>query len=94
MSIKAKSFFLTGLFILFSSDPVLAGSGLESAQRAITNTISMFTIVAAGAGIIKGAIQIRKGVNSEGMSTIAGSCICLFLIGTLYLIVSFIGEAF
>lgn len=78
--------------VFLSAQPAFAGRGLPAAQKAITGPIAVFTIIAATAGILKGAIQMRKGFNSEGISTIAGSCICLFVISLLYAIASFIGE--
>jgi len=81
---------LSALILMVSESPALAGQGIEAAQKAITGPIVIVTIIAAAAGLLKGAIQFRKGVESEGMGTIQGACICLIVISSLYLIVSFI----
>ncbi len=80
--------------LLLSSSPPAWGGGIEAAQKSLTVPISLITIVAAAAGIIKGAIQLRKGFDSEGIATIQGSCICLFVVAALYLIVSFVSGGF
>lgn len=83
-----------GLLLLSSGTPAFAGRGIEAAQKSITVPIALITIIAGAAGIIKGAIQLRKGFDSEGLATIQGSCICLSIVAALYLIVSFISEGF
>jgi len=95
---KRRNPFLSGsrislLATLFLANKAFAASGspqLEAAGKNITDLIVLLTVILATIGIFIGAIQIRKGLHSEGKQVILGSCVCLFIASSLYMIIALV----
>lgn len=81
---------MTTPFLISSAEAVVNSSRLEAAGRSITELIVLLSVIAATIGILMGAIKIRKGLQTEGKDVIIGSCVCLFIASSLYMIISLV----
>lgn len=77
-------------FVSIKRAEAASGAGLDAAAKEIIEVIVYLAVIMATMGIFIGAIKIRKGLESEGKPVIIGSCICLFIASSLYMIVSFV----
>ncbi len=78
------------LFVLVNRAEAASAARLNAAAKEIVEVIIYLAVIMATIGIFIGAIKIRKGMESEGKPVIVGSCICLFVASSLYMIVSFV----
>ncbi len=87
---------LPGLYLIVSqvfertAEAAVNNARLEAAGREITELIVLLSVIAATIGILMGAIKIRKGLQAEGKDVITGSCVCLFVASSLYMIISLV----
>ena len=85
-------FFILLVFISINEAQAASGASLAATAKEVVDVIVSLTVMMAVMGIYIGAIKIRKGMDSEGKPVIIGACICLFIVSSLYMIVSFVWK--
>ncbi|MFQ5543516.1 MAG: hypothetical protein ACE5FY_04085 [Nitrospiria bacterium] len=90
INILLFSFLIASPIFNRPAEAVVNTARLEAAGREITELIVLLSVIAATIGILMGAIKIRKGQHTEGKDVITGSCVCLFVASTLYMIISLV----